>query len=314
VNPSLDPDAQAILDVIRAAGTPPLHTLSVVEARAAMRATLISRGNTPALHSVEDVMIRGTRGGLNVRVYRPVIGRAPIALFLHGGGWTVNDLDTHDYLCRRLAERSGWVLASLDYRRAPEHPYPAALEDAYLGYRWLLDNSDRFAGDATSFALVGESAGGSLAAGLTLLARDRGAPMPTFQALAYPSLDRFDNWPSYSERGLGYALDRDMIKWFFDHYLPDNCDLDDPYLFPLRARDLSGLPPAFVMTAEFDPLRDEGLAYVDRLRHAGVRVEHLHAEDQMHGFLLLSSVVARAGRLIARLADALAAHHALRAS
>jgi acetyl esterase len=231
-----------------------------------------------------------------------------MALFFHGGGWTVNDIDTHDGLCRRIAKQSGWLLASLDYRRAPEHKYPAALEDAYCGYRWLLDNAERVGGDIGHRAVVGESSGGSIAATLTLLLRDMHAPMPTYQVLAYPATDLYDRWPSYEERGAGYALDRDLMHWYLDNYLPSSCDPQDPYLFPVTAPDLTGLPPALIMTAEFDPVRDEGVAYAEKLASAGVTVEHVHAEDQMHGFLMMDRAVPRAGELIDQLARALAAH------
>jgi len=244
-----------------------------------------------------------------VRLYRPGAGRLPVALFLHGGGWTVNDVDTHDELCRRLAKRSGWLLASLDYRKAPEHKHPAAIEDAYLAYRWLLDNADALGCDPVRRALIGESSGGMIAANLSLLLRDSGAPMPTYQVLAYPVADSFTYWPSYTERGDGYILDRALLRWYLDQYLSPTCSPGDPYLMPLATEDLSGLPPALILTAEFDPLRDEGVAYARRLAAAGVAVEHVHATDQMHGFLLLGRVVPKAGTLIDRTASALARAH-----
>jgi acetyl esterase len=242
-----------------------------------------------------------------MRLYRPGAGVLPVALFLHGGGWTLNDLDTHDRLCRRIARRSGWLVASLDYRRAPEHRHPAALEDAQTAYRWLLDNAERFEATPTSVALVGESSGASTVACLSLLLRDLRAPMPVLQILAYPMTDGHGRLPSRQERRTGYTLDEESLLWFMGNYLPAGARAEDPYLFPLSAPDLSCLAPAFVMTAEFDPLRDEGIAYAERLAAAGVPVEHLHVEDQMHGFLLLDRAVARAGVLIDRLADALSA-------
>ncbi len=305
----LDPDAQAILDVIRAAGAAPLHTLTVEQARERMRAALVTRVEPLPLQAVENVSVPTVWGALRLRLYRPRDGELPVALFLHGGGWTLNDLDTHDDLCRRLAKRSGWLLASLDYRRAPEHKHPAALEDALLAYRWLLDNAQRIGCDPACRAIVGESSGATMAAGLTLLLRDTGAPMPAYQILAYPITDSFDRWPSYAERGSGYTLDRDQLRWYLDNYLPATCGgTADQYLFPLTAQDLSGLPPALVMTAEFDPLRDEGIAYAEKLAKASVRVEHKHADDQMHGFLLHGRVISRAGELIDLMADQLNLH------
>ena len=306
----LDPQAQDLLDVISAAGLAPIHTLSVADARERMRATLISSGEPLAMKSVEEVRLATPSGALRLRLYRPSEGALPVALFFHGGGWTLNDVDTHDDLCRRLAKRSGWLFASLDYRRAPERKHPAALEDAYHAYRWLLDNTGLIDCDPTCRAVVGESSGGTIAAALTLLLRDSGAPMPTYQVLAYPMMDLLDRWPSHGERGRGYILDREQIKWFQSHFLAADCDPADPYLFPLASRDLCGLPPALVMTAEFDPLRDEGIAYAEKLAQADVAVEHLHANDQMHGFLMLSRAVVRASQLVNRLADALASHRA----
>jgi acetyl esterase len=311
VTRQLDPQAQALLDVMRAVGAPALHTLPVKRAREQMRAALLTKGEPLALHRVEDLLLPASHGARPLRLYRPSPGVLPVALFLHGGGWTLNDLDTHDRLCRRIARRSGWLLASLDYRLAPEHRHPAALEDARLAYGWLLENAARLEGDASLTALVGESSGASTAAALTLQLRDAGAPQPTCQVLAYPVTDAPGRWPSYEQRGTGYTLDGALLRWFIGNYLPlDHDPADpyrDPYLFPLAAPDLAGLPPALVMTAEFDPLRDEGTAYAERLAAAGVPVEHLHAEDQMHSFLLLDRAIDRAGELIDRLADALAA-------
>ena len=307
----LDPQAQVLLDVIRAVGAPSLNTLSVEQARAQARAALLTRGQPFPLHHVEDLSLPSPHGALPMRLYRPGPGVLPIALFLHGGGWVLNDLDTHDRLCRRIAHRSGWMIAALDYRLAPEHRHPAAIEDARFAYQWLLENAAQLKGDASLIAAVGESAGGAIVASLTLQLRDAGAPQPAFQILVYPCVDLPDRWPSHTERGSGYTLDSGLLQWSFDLYLPPDFDpadpYRDPYLCPLAAPDLSGLPPALVMTAEFDPVRDEGIAYVERLKAAGVPVEHVHAEDQMHGFLMVDRAVARAGELIDRLADALAA-------
>jgi acetyl esterase len=310
VTKQLDPQAQALLDVMRAVGAPALHTLTVEQAREQMRAALLTKGQPQALHRVEDIRLPTPHGALPLRLYRPRPGLLPVALFLHGGGWTLNDIDTHDRLCRRIAARSGWLLASLDYRRAPEHKHPAALQDARCAYDWLLENAARLEVDSALTALVGESSGATTAAALTLLLRDTGAPLPTFQILAYPPTDAPDRWPSYEERGAGYTLDRPLVHWFIEHNLPLDFDpadpYRDPYLFPLGASDLGGLPPALVMTAEFDPLRDEGIAYAERLAAAGVPVERMHADDQMHGFLMVDRAIDRAGELIDRMADALA--------
>jgi acetyl esterase len=311
VTKQLDPQAQALLEVMQAVGAPPLQTLPVEQAREQMRAALLTRGEPLPLQQTEDLLLPAPQGALALRLYRPRAGVLPVALFLHGGGWTLNDIDTHDRLCRRIAGRSGWLLASLDYRRAPEHPHPAAIEDAGFAHGWLLENAGRIEADPALSAIVGESSGATIAAALTLLLRDTGAPLPAFQVLAYPATDVPGRWPSHEQRGSGYTLDGPLMRWFFEQYRPPAYDPEDPYrdpyLFPLAAPDLGGLPPALVMTAEFDPLRDEGIAYAERLAAAGVPVEHLHAEDQMHGFLVVDRAIARAGELIDRLADTLAA-------
>jgi acetyl esterase len=351
VTKQLDSEAQTLLDVMRAIGAPALHTLSVEQARAQTRASLLTRGKPLALHHVEDVHLPSPHGALPLRLYRPTPGPLPIVLFIHGGGWTLNDIDTHDHLCRRIAMRSGWLVASLDYRRAPEHPHPAALEDARFAYDWLLANPAALGGDPAKgdpakgdsakgdpakgdpakgdsakgdpakgdpakgnpalVAVAGESSGAATAAALAMLLRDTGAAPPALQILAYPMIDYPDRWPSYQERGSGYTLDSPLARWFVEHNLPVDFDpanpYRDPYLFPLGAPELGDLPPALVMTAEFDPLRDEGIAYAERLKAAGGVVEHLHVDNQMHGFLMIDRAVSRAGELIDHLADTLAA-------
>ncbi len=304
----LDPDTQALLEVMSAVGAPQVYEVPVEEARQQMRAALIDRGASIPLHDVRQISLPTPHGPLAMRLFRPVAGTLPVALFLHGGGWSLNDLDTHDRLCRLIARRSGCLVAALDYRLAPEHCHPAALEDAHFAYRWLLDNARRLESDSSFVALVGESSGATTAACLGLLLRDLGAPMPAYQVLAYPMAGAFEDWPSYGERGTDYTLDLRFVRWALANYLADGQDPRDPYVLPLACADLSGLPPTLVMTAEFDPLRDEGIALAQRLANAGVSVEHLHAEDQMHGFLLLDRAVAKAGALIDRLAEALLAH------
>jgi acetyl esterase len=308
MTPKLDPQAQALLEVMRVSGAQQPYALPVEQAREQMRSAFVGKGEPIALHSVEDVILPTLEGALDMRLFRPADGVLPVALFLHGGGWTLNDLDTHDRLCRRIALRSGWLIAALDYRRAPEHKHPAALQDAHRAYRWLLDNGRRIGADATTVALVGESSGATIAASLTLLLRDLGARLPVLQVLVYPLVDGSSNWSSYEEHGSGYTLDREFVRWSIDNYVPAGHDRADPYLFPLRAPDHGGLSPALVMTAEFDPLRDEGIAYARALERAGVAVKHIHAEDQMHSFLLLDRAIAKAGALIDQLADVLSAH------
>ncbi len=303
----LDPYAQAVLEVIARAGEPHLATLTVPQARERIRAALVSNRAPRPIHAVEDLTVPTPAVRLALRLYRPGPDRRPVALFMHGGGWTVNDLDTHDDLCRAIAVRSGWTLASLEYRKAPEHPHPAPLHDTYVTYRWLLDSAGEHGCTPAPPALVGESSGATIASNLSVLLRDLGAPTPPYQVLAYPATDRFDRWPSYRERGEGYILDRRLMEWYYGHCLPAGAREPPPYFVPLDVEDLSGLPPTLILTAEFDPLRDEGREYARRLAAAGVPVEHVHAARQMHGFLLLGRVVPEAARLVDRVGDALAA-------
>ena len=292
---------------MKASGLPPVFTLPVAEARRARRRQLVAGPPRVEMGKVEDDLVPGPLGGIPVRWYRPSpAGRLPVTVYFHGGGWTVDDLHTHDHLCRRLASRSQAVVVSVAYRRGPEHPYPAAVEDAYAAIQWVAAAGRERGVDPARLAVAGDSAGGNLATVVTLLCRDRRGPAVRFQALAYPVTDHWlAGRASYQQYAEGYTLTREFMKWAFENYLPDGFDRADPYLFPLRAADLSGLPAALIVTAEFDPLRDEGRAYAERLRAAGVAVEDLHLDDQMHGFLLQEATVDRARDAVDHFADAL---------
>src|SRR5262245_37347828 len=303
----LDPQARALLDAMRAAGRPQGSGQSVEEVRRSRRARLVVDPPRIEVAGVRDERVPGPLGGLPVRWYRPSdrIG-LPVVVYFHGGGWTVDDLDTHDHLCRRLACRSHAVVVSVAYRRGPEHAYPAAVEDAYAAIQWVAAIGRERGVDPTRLAVAGDSAGGNLATVVALLCRDRRGPAVHFQALAYPVTDHWQAGRApYDQYAEGYTLTREFMKWTFEQYLPDGVDRVDPYVFPLRAADLSGLPPALIVTAEFDPLRDEGRAYAERLRAAGVAVEHVHLDDQLHGFLLQEAIVDRARDAVDHFADAL---------
>jgi acetyl esterase len=302
----LDPQAQSLVEAMKAAG-PPVFTLPVPEARRARRRHMVVDPPRVEIVKVDDDVIPGPLGGIPVRWYRPSPKDGlPVTLYFHGGGWTVDDLDTHDHLCRRLASRSQAVVVSVAYRRGPEHPYPAAVDDAYAATQWVLAVGRERGVDPTRLAVAGDSAGGNLATVAALLCRDRRGPAVRFQALACPVTDHWQaGRASYEQYAEGYTLGRDFMKWAFQHYLPDGVGRADPYVFPVRAADLSGLPPALIVTAEFDPLRDEGHAYAERLRAAGVAVEYIHLDDQMHGFLLQEAIVDRARGAVDHFADAI---------
>jgi acetyl esterase len=245
-------------------------------------------------------------GEITVRVYTPV-GAAPHPglVFYHGGGWVIGDLDTHDGICRSLANAADCAVASVDYRMGPEHRYPVAAEDAYAAYRWVRDGASRLGIDSARVAVGGDSAGGNLAAVVSLMARDRATPLPVFQLLIYPVTDHDLDTPSYHENATGYVLTREAMRWFFGHYLARDEQGREPYACPLRAPSLAGLPPALVMTAECDPLRDEGEAYAGRLRDAGVPVTLTRYPGMFHGFFRMTRLLDKARAALDEAAGAL---------
>jgi acetyl esterase len=293
------PQAQQILDGKAAAGAPPLWELSPDEARAGVEANnnaLIPVG--PDLDSVRDVVIPSKDGGIPARVYSPSPDAPGVVVYYHGGGWVVGSLDSWDSSVRALAVASGCDVVSVDYRLAPEHVFPAAADDAYEALLW--------AGSAAGFGrgrpvvVAGDSAGGNLAAVSALRSRDAGGPAIALQALVYPVTDHDLDRRSYHEYdGDELILNRRDMVWFWDHYAPDRGTRAHPHASPLRAGDLSGLPPAYVVTAEHDPLRDEGFAYADRLRESRVPVEHRHYGSQIHAFFTFTGVLDDADKAVA---------------
>lgn len=288
-DPRLDPQAAALLEELEAGVSPPSSTLSV-EAGRALLDSLFTVEEPEPVGGTTDLEIQGPSGPIPLRVYLPVgDGPSPVLVFLHGGGWVRGSLDAYDGLCRRLTNGADCVVVSVDYRRAPEDPFPAGFEDCYAATEWVVENAADLEGDPDRVAVGGDSAGGNLSAAVTLAARDRDGPDLAHQLLIYPAVNPpsarwFD---AYDENGEGYLLTMDSIEWYLDQYLPERAQVGNAYAFPLRARDLSGLPPATVVTAGFDPLRDEGVAYADRLADADVTVEHLHYETQIHAFVSL---------------------------
>ena len=240
----LDPQARSLLEAMKASGQRPQSTMPVPDARRSRRCQLVVHPPRVQIAEAEDDLVPGPTGGIPVRWYRPSPEAGlPVTLYFHGGGWTVDDLDTHDHLCRRLASRAHAVVVSVAYRRGPEHPYPAAVEDAYAATMWVAAIGQERGVDPARLAVADDSAGGNLATVVTLLCRDRRGPAVRFQALAYPVTDYWRaGRASYDRYAEGYTLSRDFMKWAFENYLPDGFDRADPYLFPLRAADLSGLP------------------------------------------------------------------------
>ena len=295
----LDPKAQALLDARNALGNPAYKTMTVeaVRAMTIQQSAALNKRKIP-LPGVENRTIPGPAGPVRVRVYTPEgVGPFPVVVFFHGGGFVICDLDTHDALARALCRTSGAVVISVDYRLAPEHKFPAAVDDAVAATRWAMDQADAIGGDPSRVVVAGDSAGGNLATVACLRLRDEGGPLPKGQALLYPiTTCHPDTTPSYRLYADGYGLTRASMLWFVGHYLPDPALADDPSASPLLAHDLRGLPPALVMTAEYDLLRDEADLYAARLRDAGVPTAVIPFPGMIHGFLRYVGILDHAQR------------------
>jgi acetyl esterase len=300
----LDPQAKAVMEQVAALGFPPAHTVSPQEARANNRARPRARG--PEVGRVEDRIIPGPESTLPVRIYTPQgSGPFPVLVWFHGGGWVVGDLDTADATCRNLTVGANCLVVSVDYRLAPETKFPGPAEDCYAATRWVEQNAASISADPGRIAVGGDSAGGNLAAAVSLMARDRGVSLPIFQLLVYPVADRNFDTESYVDNAEGYQLTRDGMVWYWDHYLKDDTDASNPYAAPLQASDLSGLPPALVITAEYDPLRDEGEAYARRLEAAGVSIVCTRYDGMIHGFFGMAAAIDKGKQAIDQASSAL---------
>jgi acetyl esterase len=302
----LDPAVRMLLDQLAAAGMPPLERLPVPEGRAFYKGMATMYGEPPAVARVEERRIPGPQGAIPVRVYTPE-GAAPfpVLVFFHGGGWVIGDLETHDVTCRSLARAVPAMVVAVDYRLAPEHKFPAAAEDAYAAARWVAEHAEGIGADPRRVAVGGDSAGGNLSAVVALMARDRGGPRLVHQLLVYPATDASMDHPSVHENADGYFLTRATMIWFWNHYLGSPADGRNPYASPLLAPDLRGLPPATVITAEFDPLRDEGERYAARLREAGVPVELTRYDGMIHAFFSMEALFPQAREAVQQAARAL---------
>jgi len=295
----IDPQIQTILD--KGAGVPATNTLSVADARAQYEARVALMAPPAAVAAVEERHIAGPGGPLRLRIYWPHgNGPFPLLVFFHGSGFVLCSLDTHDGMCRNLCAGADCVVVSVDYRLAPEHKFPAPLDDCLFATRWAAQHSAELSADGGRMVVAGDSAGGNLAAATALRIRDEGGPTLRGQLLIYPVTDYYTPGTlSYRENAEGYGLTRDTMIWFWNHYLADAADAANPYASPLRAVTVAGLPPALVVTAEFDPLRDEGENYAARLRAAGVAAQTSRWDGMNHGFLFWVGVVDRAGAAMA---------------
>lgn len=306
----LHPQARALLELIEASGVAPVHTLAPQDARRAYRERrAITQPAPPEVAQVRELRAEGPHGPIPLRMFRPLGAKDPDPLpalvYFHGGGWTIGDLDTHDTLCRELANGAGCAVVSVDYRLAPEHRFPAAVDDCIAATCWVRAHANELAIDATRLAVGGDSAGGNLAAVVAIAARDAGEPPIVFQLLIYPATDQRRGAASHASNGSGYLLTRESIAYYHDHYLGDDEHDADWRASPLLHDDHSSLPPAFVLTAGYDPLRDEGLEYSQRLTLAGTRATHLCFERQIHGFALMGKVLDEAADAVMLCAAAL---------
>jgi acetyl esterase len=290
-------------DSLRSKGDP-----AAARAERLREARIVAHRPPIAMAQSEPVQIPGPAGTIGARLYVPASspqGPLPLLVYFHGGGWVIGDLETHDDPCRFLAAHSGAALLAIDYRLAPEHPFPAAAEDAEAAYGWAVANAGQLRVDPHRIAVGGDSAGANLAAALCLMARDADSPLPTMQLLIYPVTDAAGESTSRRTFGDGFLLTRNDMDWFEQRYLPKGTDRSDPRVSVLRASDLSGLPPAYIATAGFDPLRDEGEEFAERLRQAGVPVTFRRHPGLVHTFANLSAICPSARAAMLKAAGAL---------
>ena len=305
----LDPLLKALLDQMAAEPAPPMWELEPPMAREAFVAMMDAIGPKEVpIGKTVNMTMPGPGGDIELRVYTPVAAGSdalPGLIFFHGGGWVIGDLDTHDGLCRILANEAGVRVIAVHYRLAPDHKYPAAVDDAIAAVNWIEANASSLGVDANRLAVGGDSAGGGLAAVVAQVAKKKGAPKIAYQMLFFPVTQIGEDTVSLQEFAEGYLLERATLMWFYEHYLPGDADRADPRVSPLKAEDVSGLPPAYVMLAGFDPLHDEGLAYADRLREAGVPVTVADYPDMVHDFIYMQAVLPQAQRALHAAAAAL---------
>ena len=302
----LDPQAQRVADAMAALNLKPVESSTPGEARESIRARTAALGPVPDVAAVADHRVRVAGGEITVRAYSPGgPGPHPALVYYHGGGWVIGDLYTHDGLCRSLTNAARCAVLSVDYRLAPESKYPVAAEDSYAALLWTVNNAARLGIDPRRVAVGGDSAGGNLATVVGLMARERGGPEVVHQVLIYPVTDHDLNTPSYVENATGYVLTREAMRWFWNHYLASKAQGLEPYASPLRAPSLAGLPSALVITAECDPLRDEGEAYAVRLREAGVAVAVTRYDGMFHGFVRLTGILDKAQTALDEIAGSL---------
>jgi len=297
---SLSSESRAALDLLDELGVPPLDALPPAQARPILNELFKTQPeDQEAVDSISELAIPVPGGAVPARLYKPAVAeKPPVMVHFHGGGWVIGNLDSHDGICRSFANLSGCAVLAVEYRKAPEFRYPVAVDDCFAATQWIAANGASLGVDTSQLGVMGDSAGGNLAAATALRCRDAGGPRLGVQVLNYPAVDATMAMPSVTENRDGYFLTEGAMTYFWGHYLGDPSRARETSASPLFAASLSDLPPAYVVTAGFDPLRDEGDAYAQRLLDAGVEVAHECVKDTFHGFLLMPRIIADASRII----------------
>ncbi|HEY4124664.1 MAG TPA: alpha/beta hydrolase [Rhizomicrobium sp.] len=305
----LDPVLKAFLDQVASVGGPKTWEMQPREAREAFAGLLQLAGPKDIpIGKIANIAIPATRGEIAARSYAPVAASSeplPTLVYFHGGGWVIGSIETHDGLCRMIANGSGCRVISVEYGLAPENKFPGPVEDAMSAIEWIEKNAAQLGVDANRLAVGGDSAGGNLAAVVAQIAKAKGGPKIAFQMLLFPVTQIGDETTSLREYAEGYFLERKTLDWFYAHYLPVDADRNDPRISPLHAEDVSGLPPAYVMLGGFDPLHDEGMAYAEKLRAAGVSAAVVDYPDMVHVFIYLQAILPQAAEALNAAAKAL---------
>ncbi len=291
---TLDPQAKWVLDIAEQAKVPPIDEMSANDAKAAYeeRALKLCFQDVP-IGKTEDLNIAGPHGNIPLRIYHPVSGgrNLPVLTFYHGGGWVIGSRNSHDALCRKICNQGPFIVVSVDYRMGPEAKFPAAIDDALTSYEWVEKNISDYGGDCSRIAVGGDSAGGNLSAVVCLGAYERNLPLPLFQWLIYPATNMTMDTDSHQQFSEGYFLTKNLMEWFQNHYLNGPEDNADWRASPLMAENVSAMPPALIQTAGFDPLKDEGKAYADRLQNEGVAIRYTDYPGMIHGFINLGGAI-----------------------